>query len=71
MKLIHEGLAIGAIAAQTCTRRISTLDHKVFDDTMEYCAIVVALHAKLNEIATGTWSFPGPQINFDFTIVGL
>ncbi len=49
---------------------ISSLDYKVFDHSVEYCAIVVALQAQLDEISAGLGSLLWPQLKIKVTNSG-
>lgn len=65
MKLILERSAVHRITAAAIAVRIAALHDEAFDQTMENCVVVVALHAELNEIAACFRSFPAPELDVD------
>ena len=71
VELILKILPIDTLTALPTATRISALHHEVLDDPVENSLVVVALHAKLDEIATGTRRLTSPEIDFQVSIVGF
>lgn len=63
MELVLEVAAVDRISAGACARRITCLRHKILDDAMENAAIIVALEAKLDEVAAGERSLLAPELH--------
>ena len=51
VKFVLEVVAIDALAPTPGARGIPTLNHEVFDDSVEDCIAVVALHAELHKVS--------------------
>ena len=71
VKLIHEGLSVDAFSAGAGPSRIASLYHEVLDHPMKNGPVVIALKAKLDEVAAGSRRLTSPEINLDLPIIRL
>lgn len=65
MKFIFKLLAIDRRTTSTCPCWVTSLDHKVFDDSVEFGAIVVTSTSQFSEVLTGLWSVLPVQLQHD------
>lgn len=50
MKLVLEVVAVDGLSTSSSACGVTTLDHEVFDDSMEDSVGIVALHAQLHKV---------------------
>ena len=69
MELIKKAATVDALPSFASPCRVSTLNHKAFDDSMKQRAVIVAFEAELKEVATSSWRLLCPQLNLNVSIV--
>ena len=67
--------AVYAFSTPSCAGRITPLNHKVTDNTMKYCSIVVSRRGKRGQVVTGPRSVlivefnaEGPNVCFELDV---
>jgi hypothetical protein len=71
MKFIFKTFAINALTTTTCPSRITSLNHKISDNTMKNRAIVVAFFREFYEVFRCLWDFVRKYFESDITMIGV
>lgn len=71
MKFIFEFLTIDALTTTTCACRVTSLDHKISDNTMENSSIIIILLRQFDEVFRCLRDFVREDLEGDITMIGV
>ena len=69
MELIFEFPSPNAFTSRTISEGITTLNHKTFDDTMEYSPVEVTISSMGTEILNRLWAFDCKKLDCNIAVI--